>query len=617
MSSRQTDSSKIAFGIIIFLFVSILAIYWQTRDHAFIEYDDQVYLLENPHVRSGLSLENIQWAFTSEYAANWHPVTWISHMLDVELFGMNPAGHHLTSVFLHVLNAVLLFTLMSRITGSPWKSAAVASLFALHPLHVESVAWVAERKDVLSTLFWITALHMYIRYVDKPTPARYIYVIIVYGLGLLSKSMLVSLPAMLLLMDYWPLQRPAFWRAGGIMPPGSRSVWGLILEKLPFLLIAVAISIVTIIAQQNGNAMTSIEASPLSERLQNALNAYPGYLGKMLWPTDLAVFYPFKTGIPAWETVAAAIFLLTASIFVIHERQRHPYLLVGWFWYLITLVPVIGIVRVGLQAMADRYTYMPLVGIFIILAWGMEDLLIGCNLMWHRLAYSLTAAIIAACILLSWRQASYWRDTTTLFNHALDSTQDNYMALTVLGRYLERQGRLDEALNSFNEALEIAPWYEYAKVHQGIILMNQGRLDAAVFKYNEAILQNPTSVTGHINLGIVMALQNRHEEAIHNFTIALDFNPRSAAAHYNLGMELARSGKFAEAIEHYNKGLEIDPEDVNCHNNLGIALAELGRLDEAIGHFSTALKLKPDFFDARSNREFAIQKKIGPKGSHP
>jgi Flp pilus assembly protein TadD len=608
MNPRHTGSSGATVGIIFFLVASVLAVYWQTNGHAFIEYDDQIYLLENPHVRNGFSLENMKWAFSAGYAANWHPLTWLSHMLDVKLYGLNPTGHHLTSVFLHAFNAVLLFTLMSRITGALWKSALVALLFALHPLHVESVAWAAERKDVLSTLFWLVSLHLYARYVKSPTPSRYILVVITFCLGLMSKPMLVTLPFVLLLMDFWPLQRTAFWSADTITSPRYQTIRFLILEKLPFLLIAAATGIITVVAQQRGNAMTPLVASPLTERLQNALIAYIGYLGKMFWPTDLAVFYPFQTDFPAWKVLCAACLLIAVSVIVFRERRHRPYLLFGWSWYIITLAPVIGIVRVGLQAMADRYTYMPLTGIFIALAWGAEEWLERCDTRPRKLLYGLTAAMITVCILLTWHQIRYWRDTTTLFTHALESTRNNYMAHSVLGRHLEREGRLEQALTRFSEALEIAPWYEYAKVHQGIILMNQGRLDAAVFKYNEAIIQNPTSVSGHINLGIVMGLQGRHEDAIRNFRIAINFNPHSEAAHYNLGVELAKTGKFEDAIQHYYNALKIDPGDMNCHNNLGVALAELGRLDEAISHFNVALKLKPDFFDAYSNRELAFKK---------
>lgn len=308
---------------------------------------------------------------------------------------------------------------------------------------------------------------------------------------------------------------------------------------------------------------------------------------------------------------------MTVTILVFRQRTDHPYLLFGWAWYIISLAPVIGIIRVGLQAMADRYTYMPLTGIFILTVWGGEHLLSRRSTAFRRIAYVMTTVILSILMLVSWRQTSYWKDTTTLFTHALNSTQDNFMALSVLGRHLERKGKLDQALDHFTRALEIAPWYEYARVHQGIILMNQGRLDASVFRYNEAILQNPSSVSGHINLGIVMALQNRHEDAMRNFRIALDFNPLSEAAHYNLGMELAKMGKLDEAISHYSAALKIDPTDVNCLNNLGVALAERGNLDEAIRYFSMALDLKPDFLDARNNREVAMKKKSPPQPPRP
>jgi tetratricopeptide (TPR) repeat protein len=363
--------------------------------------------------------------------------------------------------------------------------------------------------------------------------------------------------------------------------------------------------------------MTSLVASPLSERLQNALLAYSAYLWKTLWPIDLAVFYPFQSRIPPVAVLCSDMMLTITTTVVMRKRQKYPYLLFGWFWFLISLAPVIGIVRVGLQSMADRYTYMPLIGIFVMVGWGAESLFEPCRISLQRFSYALSVALIAACLLLSWRQTSYWQDTATLFTHALNATDDNFVAYSVLGRYEERKGRLEEALHYYNQALEIAPWYEYAKIHQGIILMNQGRLDAAVFKYNEAILQNPTSVTGHINLGIVMALQGRTADAIRNFKIALDFDPLSAAAHYNLGMELVKTGKMEEAIQHYILALKIDPGDVTCHNNLGIALAELGRLDEAISHFSKALNLKPDFFDAYNNMQLALKKRTQQSANNP
>ncbi len=531
------------------LVLAVLSVYWQVAGHQFIEFDDQIYIFENPHVRTGLNWENFLWAFRAFYASNWHPLTWWSHMLDVQLFGFNPAGPHLVNVALHAANSVLLFLLLCRLTGAHWRATVVAALFALHPLHVESVAWVAERKDMLSTMFWMLTLFCYARYAGLRTIGSYLLTLAAFILGLMAKPMLVSLPLVMLLLDYWPLGRVEAWR---------RDWWRLLLEKMPFLLLAALSCLVTFFAQQSGESVTSLENSPLVGRIANALASYAIYLGKMLWPAKLAVFYPYDYDLPLWPSILAALLLIAVSILAFRQHRKRPYLLVGWLWYLITLLPVIGIVQVGLQAMADRYTYIPLTGIFIMAVWGLAEFAekhAGCR----RLLAPATALILAACMWTTWHQVPYWRDTTTLFTHALKVTRDNFMALCVLGRQQEREGRLEEALESFNRAVEIAPWYEYAQVHQGIILMNQGRLDAAIYKYNEAILQNFTSVTGHINLGIVMALQNRLEEAAYNFRVALDFSPNSEVAHYNMAMTLSKMGKYDEAVQHYLKALDLNP----------------------------------------------------------
>lgn len=588
-----------------FLVAAIWAVFWQVAGHRFIEYDDQVYLLENPHVRTGLSLTNVRWAFTSTYAANWHPLTWLSHMLDVELFGLHPAGPHLVNVAFHTANAVLLFFLLCRLTGALWRSAAVAALFALHPLHVESVAWAAERKDVLSTLFWMLTIYLYARYVERQTPGRYILTLAAFAAGLMAKPMLVTLPFVLLLLDYWPLARPG---AGeGCTGAKRRSFRFLALEKLPFLLLAGASSWVTLVAQEKGHAVTSLANTPLSARIGNALLAYVCYLEKTFWPRGLAVIYPFPDAIGFWPPFAAASFLSVITIVTIHQRRHRPYLLVGWLWYVGTLVPVIGIVRVGLQSMADRYTYVPLIGVFLMLVWAIADFS-GRRPYRRTILVTLCCVIFSACSLATWRQLSYWRDTETLASHALDVTRNNFVAHALLGRQLEREGKLGEALRHFDVAVRIAPWYEYAKIHQGLILKNQGRLNAAIFKYNEVILQNPTSVAGHINLGILMGLENRLPEAMENFRIALDFDPDSATAHYNMGLTLSRLGRLTEAIAQYRTALSIDPYDADCHNNLGIDLAQQGNYDEAARHFSAALRLRPDFFGARSNLALARAK---------
>jgi tetratricopeptide (TPR) repeat protein len=593
--------SKIA--IIIFLTVSTLAIYWQIGGHEFIRFDDQIYLIENPYIRNGFSFSTVKWAFTSVYAANWHPLTWLSHMLDVQLFGMRPAGHHLGNVFLHILNAMLLFLLLSRSTGALWKSAVVAMLFALHPLHVESVAWASERKDVLSTLFWFLTLYFYTRYSELPGRKFYITTLCVFTLGLMSKPMLVTVPIVMLLMDYWPLKRLHF---DGRTSP-SLSTRHLLIEKLPFLLLAIISCGITYYAQQSGNAMTELAASPLSERLSNAAISYISYLIKTFWPVNLSVFYPYNMNIPVWQSICAFVLLTIISVLVCMKHTRYPYLTIGWFWFLLTLIPVIGVVKVGLQSMADRYTYIPLTGIFIMSVWGMSDFVNRAKFRFNVLPY-LAAITFIACGASTWHQLGYWRTTKVLFSHADQAVQNNYMALYILGGELEKEGLLDEALEAYNRSVSIAPWYEYAKINRDIILLHQGRLDAAAVKYSEKVLQHPDSVSGYISLGVVMALQNRLEEAEKYFKSALALYPQSEEAHYNLALTLSRAGRLDEAILHYRKTLEISPKDLNTLNNLGVTLANQGKIDEAVEIFSTALQIKSDFFDARNNLELARKK---------
>lgn len=593
-------------GIIIFLTAAVFAIYWQTCNHLFILYDDEEYVLLNSRLQLGFTAENIRWFLTTSISSNWHPVTWFSHILDVKLFGMNPTGHHFVSVAIHAINSILLFLLMRRMTGSLWRSAAVAALFAIHPLNVESVAWVSERKNVLSTTFFILTIRLYVEYAEKKSRYPYILAVSVFTLGLMSKQMLVSVPFILLLLDYWPLRRFSLDTCGDPSKQfghiGTRS---LILEKIPFLLLSVVASVIAIISQQR--TIAPLSNTTVAERFANASISYVQYIRKTFWPGDLALFYPFPESMPVWEIVASASLLTVITVAAIRLRSRYPMLLVGWFWFLITLIPVIGIVKIGLQSMADRYAYIPTIGIFIIAVWLLADL--AGNLPGRSF---IMAGITAVCFITlsvtAWRQASCWKDTMTVFTHALKVTERNYIALCTIGRALEKEGKLDEALAKFDEAIEIAPWYEYAKTHQGIILMNRGKLDAAVFKYNEAILQNPTTVPGHINLGIIMGMQGNLVEAVKNFRIAIDFDPRSAAANYNLALTLFQMGKDDEAVRHYLISLATNPTDHECHYNLGIALERQGRYDAAIGHFRESLRLKPDYAGAKTNLELALQK---------
>lgn len=596
--------------LILILIISTVFVYWNAVGNDFIMFDDDTYIYENPFLRNNGIMSAVHWALTTFHAANWHPVTWFSHMLDIQLFGLAPAGHHAMSVLFHVTNTVLLFVLLHRVTGAVWRSGIVAALFALHPLHVESVVWVAERKDVLCAFFYLLSLYVYAGYVKNPKIARYVPVVITVALALASKPMAVTLPAAMLLLDLWPLQRTGYRIdfTSGITATGARtrSVRYLCIEKIPFMMLAAISSSLTYIAQRHGNAITTLANTSVMTRLENAALTYVKYLGKTIWPHNLTIFYPFPKDIPAMQAIAACIALAVVTTVAIKQFRQRPYILFGWLWYCGTMLPVIGIVRVGLQGMADRYTYIPLIGIFVSLVWWGAD--ISKNRPHRNYLLGVpTAILLTISALLTWQQISYWQNTTTLFTHALAATDDNYLAHTVLARQLEKEGRLEEALAHLDTAVNIAPWYEYAKIRQGIILKSQGRLDAATMKYTEAILQNNNSVSGHINLGIVLGLQDKLEEALRNFDTAVRLDPHSALGHYNMGLTLSRLERIDEAIIHYETANRIDPFNPECHNNYGIALINKGRVHEAIREFMIAVKLKPDFFDAVSNRELAIK----------
>ncbi len=454
--------------IVCLLLLSVtLAVYWQIGDHQFTNYDDTLYVTDNPHVKPGLAGGSVIWAFTATEEANWHPLTWLSHMVDCQLFGLRPRGHFLTSLFLHLANVLLLFAVLKRMTGALWRSAFVSALFALHPLHVESVAWVAERKDVLSTLFWLLTMLAYARYVERPTRARYVLTLVAFTLGLMAKPMLVTLPFVLLLLDYWPLDRMAYGGKGDDPPkrtrkrthsceqrlPLSRLVW----EKIPFFALAAISSVVTFSFQQRAGAMADMEIFPLSSRIANALVSYLRYMGKIIWPSDLAVLYPHPgTSLPLWWGAAAGLALLGLSILVVLVIRRRPYLAVGWLWYVGTLVPVIGLVQVGVQAYADRYTYVPLIGLFIMIAWGVPDL-VGRWAQTRTVLAVLAATALAALTACTWIQLGYWKDSVSLFTHTLQVTTKNYVAHNNLGNALADRGEVEAAISQYTEALRIKP----------------------------------------------------------------------------------------------------------------------------------------------------------------
>jgi protein O-mannosyl-transferase len=567
-----------------------LIVYASVRHHDFVNFDDDDYVTANPVVLRGLTWHGVAWAFTTEHAVNWHPLTWLSHMLDVQLYGLDAGAHHLTNLLFHIGNTLLLFGLLHRMTGALGRSAFVAGLFAVHPLHVESVAWVAERKDVLSTLFWMLTLWAYIEYVKRPdlrqsSRRRYAAVLLFFALGLMAKQMLVTLPLVLLLLDFWPLGRVGIGPnpAGGWAP--ARDGWAtagrLVWEKLPLLALAAASSIATFVIHQRGGAVIILSAIPLQLRIENALVSYVVYIGKMLWPAGLAVLYPYPQSLSAWSVAVAFVTLTGISVAVIWAAPRRPYLPVGWFWYLGTLVPVIGLIQVGDQAIADRYTYIPLIGLFIIVAWGAPDLLVRWPLrrvVLPKIALPAAAClVILACAITARGQLEYWEDSTTLWTHTLAVTTRNNIAHNNLGATLADQGKTDEAIAHYSEALRIKSDYADAHNNLGVALADQGKLDEAIAHYSEALRIKPGYSDAHSNLGIALADQGNLDEAIAQFTEALRINPDSAKAHNNLGVALASQGKLDEAIAQFTEALQVKPDYADARNNLELALARRGK----------------------------------------
>lgn len=499
---------------------AVLLPYVQVRDHAFITFDDDLYVTANPMVRAGLTWPGVKWAFTALHSSNWHPLTWLSHMLDGQLYGLQPRGHHLTNVAIHLANAILLFLFWARVTRALWPSALVAALFALHPLHVESVAWVSERKDVLSAFFWLATMWAYAGYAAAPSARRYLPVLLCFALGLLAKPMLVTLPFVLLLLDYWPLGRvpggpgaaPGLAAAGEPQPVAARRVyWRLIKEKIPLFALAALSCLITLAAQKGSGAVMPLALRPLGPRIANALVAYVEYVVKLFWPYPMTFFYALAP-VPWWRAAGAGLVLLALSIWLLARARRYPYLAVGWLWYLGTLVPVIGLVQVGGQALADRYTYIPFIGLFIMLAWGASAATAGWRYRQALLSLGAAAALLG-CLLSSWVQVGYWRNSETLFNQALQIDKNNYMAYHHLGMALAGEGKIDQAVAAYQKTLVLAPQYPSAYNNLGIIYAEQGRFNEAAAFFKEAIRLTPANTSFYRNLALVYQKQGKTAEA--------------------------------------------------------------------------------------------------------
>ena len=582
------------------LAVATLAVYAQVISHQFVDLDDDLSIRDNPMVSGGLTLKGIAWAFTTFHDSNWHPLSWLSHMVDSQIFGLNAGGHLFVNALIHVANTLLLFLVLKRLTGASWRSAIVAALFALHPLHVESVAWAVERKDTLSTFFGLLSLLAYARYAEAPSWKRYTLIALWLSLGLMAKSMLVTWPFVLLLLDYWPLRRLEWEPADGL--GRFTKAWvPLIREKLPLFCLVAASMIVTYLAQSSGGTQALVDA-PFPLRLSNAVASYGKYLLLTVWPSGLGVYYPLSPGgVPAAQLAVAFVVLGAITAIALREARQRPYLIVGWLWFLGTLIPVIGLVQVGVGfAMADRYHYIPSIGLFVAIVFGFADLAIA----WRMGRATITAASAIVLLILGFlaaTQVRYWRDSMTLFERTLSVTSNNMLMQNQLGSVLNRQGKHAEAILHFDEALRIKPDYFHALANMARVLRQQGKTAEAIGFYERALKVRPDSVKAHMQLALVLVKEEKGDEALQQFYQAMELAPNDPDIRTNLGLMLARQGKLAEATSQLTEALRLDPHSADAHNNLGLVLLMAGQAEKSLPQFSAALRLKPNFAAASDN----------------
>jgi tetratricopeptide (TPR) repeat protein len=611
-----------------------MALYWPAKRHNFVNYDDDLYVTSNVHVENGLTWESIKWACLNPVCWNWHPVTVLSHMAVCQVCGLRPWGHHLTNMLLHALNAGLVFGLLQSMTGARWRSLLVAALFAVHPLRVESVAWVSERKDVLAGFFGLLALMAYARYTEVqslkskvqspksvvrgpwslshlPSSIFYLLSLFFFALGLMSKPMLVTWPFVMLLLDYWPLRR---WEPSTVNSPPRRSevtagqlstVLRLVTEKIPFFVLAVAASVVTFVVQQRGGAVTAAESLPLGARVGNALISYCRYLEKLFWPTELTVFYSHPGQWPVGKVLLAGGVILGLTVLVWLQRRGAPYLLMGWLWFLGTLVPVIGLIQVGGHSMADRYTYIPLIGVLILTIWGVCELT-------RRWRYDVLALAVAGgaalviCLALTRQQIGYWRDGEALFRHALEVTENNQVARNNLAYALLEKGQTDEAISQYREVLRLDPDHAAPHNNLGAALDKKGQIDEAIRQFQEAIRLQPDYADAHNNLGAALGLKGQTDEAIRQLQEAIRLKPDHTEARNNLGATLGKKGRIDEATRQFQEAIRRKPDYAEAHNNLGAILVGKGQINEAVRQFQEAIRLKPDHAEAHYNLGVAL-----------
>jgi Tfp pilus assembly protein PilF len=614
-----------AAGIGWLLVVVTLVVYWPVVRCGFLNMDDPYYFAANPHILSGLKGTNVVWAFTTGYMSNWHPLTWLSLMLDAQLFGPGPAGPHFTNLLFHLANTFLFFLLLRRLmsfrpgqnieaaatpAAATRRSAFIAALFALHPLHVESVAWVAERKDVLSGFFFLLTLWAYVRYAlsvetsEVPSPKSRVFyglALIFFALGLMSKPMLVTLPLVMLLLDWWPLRRVASgkWQVAGVR--------GLVWEKTPFFLLVVISCVVTFIVQQKSGAVGTLTVLPISERISNVFVSYARYLGKTLWPMTLAIPYPHPGHWLFWPVLGDVVLFVALCAAAVWWGRKFPFVPVGWFWFVGMLVPVIGLVQVGDQAMADRYTYLPLTGIFIILVWGAAEL----GARWHL--HGMVLGFLAAILLIgcAWRtreQVGYWQDSRTLFDHARSLAENNYEACNDLGFWMSKHGAVSEAVECFQESLRVKPNNVDALFNLGNAMSHFGQWDEAVDYYLRVLQITPNQADVLNNLGMALTARKQYTEAIASFEQALKANPDSVSAHNNLATVLFIQHRYDEAAGQYREAIRLMPDNPHLYANLGDALVKQGQTAEAMKCYQEALRLNPEDLQTKAKLQALGQK---------
>jgi Tfp pilus assembly protein PilF len=559
--------------VYIVLTVVTFAVFWQVNQFDFVNFDDNIYVTENSHVQSGITSDGFHWAFSTRYFKLWHPLVWLSFMLDYQLIGLNAGGYHITNLLLHIMSTLLLFWLFYRMTGAIWKSAFVAAFFALHPLHVESVAWIAERKDVLSAFFWMLTLCLYVYYTEKPVIKRYLLVLLGFVCALMSKPMVVTLPVIMILLDYWPLKRFQLKETGNNLKevtPGKGPLW-LFWEKIPFFVLSAVIVIITLY----GPSEPHRKYFSLGSRLANAPVSFVTYLEKTFWPHDLAAFYPFSFQLPSWQVLGAVLLIIVISAAVIVSVKRLPYLFVGWLWYAIILLPVIGIIQSGEQAMADRYHYLPSIGIAVMLAWGIPHLFSREDIR-TKILFPMGVVFIAILSFITWHQCGYWKNNTTLFSHALQITNNNALAHNLLASSLAEENKINEVIYHCNAAIRLSPYYADAYNNRGNAYAKLGQNQRSIEDYNKAIALKSGYADAYNNRGGAYFKLGQYQLAVENFNEALFLKPDYADAYNNRGGAYFKLGQYQLAIENFNDAILLKPDYADAYNNLAIVYFQQG-----------------------------------------